>query len=70
MSQIKIKCPACGHRGRIKVVGTKCPYCNGKKLVNLTYHLRKIGHLLELQNVEDFQRRAPQPVQLNADSSR
>ena len=57
MSQIKIECPACSGRGKIKAVNSKCPYCNGKKHVKLTYHLKKIGHLQELRNVEDFQRR-------------
>jgi DnaJ-class molecular chaperone len=57
MSQIKIDCPACGARGKIKAVSTKCSYCKGNKTVKLTYHLKQIGHLEALKNVEDFQHR-------------
>jgi RecJ-like exonuclease len=57
MNPIKIECPACSARGKIKAINARCPYCNGKKHVKLTYHLKRIGHLQELRNVEDFQRR-------------
>jgi len=57
MNQIKIGCPACMGRGKIKSINTKCSYCNGRKHVKLTYHLKKIGHTQELHNVEDFQQR-------------
>ena len=57
MNPIKIDCPACGARGKIRTVSPKCPYCGGKKTVKLTFHLKRIGHEAELKNVEDYQRR-------------
>lgn len=55
MSHIKINCPACDGTGRFKALNTDCTYCGGKKRLKLVYHLRKIGHLEEANNVTHFQ---------------
>jgi len=68
MNHIKITCPACSGHGKFRVLNTKCSYCNGGKLVKLTYHLRKIGHLRELKNVEDFQRRSETKIHTHEDN--
>ena len=55
---VKIKCPACSAKGKLKVLdGQLCTYCHGAKTVLLTSYLQTLNKKQELSNVLHFQRR-------------
>jgi RecJ-like exonuclease len=66
--KLRIKCPACAGRGKLKILDSQiCDYCHGEKKVLLTQYLQTLGKKQELSNVLHFQRRSAQhkPTLLN-----
>jgi len=56
---ILIPCPCCEGSG--KIMRSTCLFCKGRKDVRLDRYLQTIGHVEELHNVRDFQRRMKRP---------
>jgi DnaJ-class molecular chaperone len=56
--KLKIKCPACSGKGKLKVLdGQICSYCQGEKNVLLATYLKTLNKKQELANVLHFQKR-------------